>query len=61
MIPLLVTREEAASALHVEPTAVDRLVVDGRLPQIRLFPDDGPMFTPESLVRLIDAAALTGQ
>lgn len=57
MTPLLVTRDEAARALRTSPERVDRLAESGRLPAVRLFPDDAAMFRPEDLLGLLDDAA----
>lgn len=56
-LPLLVDRDEAARALRTTPEHVDRLVEAGRLPVVRLFPDEAGRFRPEDLVELVERSA----
>lgn len=58
MTPLLVTRHEVAEALRIDGARVDRLVAEGRLTPVRLFPDDEPRFRPGDLLDLIATVAL---
>lgn len=52
--PLLYDRQEAADVLHTTPATIDRLVDEGRLSSVQLFPDEPPQFRPQDLVYFVD-------
>lgn len=52
--PLLYGRQEAADVLHTSPTTIDRLVNEGRLSSVQLFPDEPPQFRPQDLIYFVD-------
>jgi hypothetical protein len=52
--PMLVDRDEAAHALRTTPEVLDRLVAAGRLPAVRIAPEEPARFRPEDLAQLVD-------
>jgi hypothetical protein len=54
--PLLLDLAEAAEVLRSDVEHVERLIADGRLRTVRLFPDEPPRVRPEDLVEVVEQA-----